>query len=612
MVYILLAVFFAAFAIVGPRLAPQAIGGSGRAVVRALAILLAIVCVAETSFVRIPGDSVGVVRKLFGTHSLPEGHIIATQGETGYQARIIPPGAFRVAPFINVLNAIEVLPIVRIPQGFYGRVVARDGASLPSGQIMADEWPDTAFEAYLSAESFMAGPPGARAGQKGLQASVLKPGVYPLNLALFDVKIGYQPNGRDITNAHDDVYDIGGYHQEDTPLDTSITKVPSGFVGVVRSTISRPGVDCTPVLANTHEGGLEAKLVPRGCAGIWNVTLPPGDYYLNRDAFDVTLVDTRVQTLEFKGGYTRRYIDLKVDQKGALSQSERTEQAGFDPNASSDRAVGLKVEGWEVAQELRAVLQIRPENAPIIVASVGTLSEVEKRIMIPAIRSHVRNVAGGQVAIVERTDTGEARTVTRPTHVLDLIEQRPALEAAMLRPIAEDGARAGVDVTEIRLGESVIPPELLLARQREQLAQQLKRAYEQEQVAQEQRQSAEQARATADQQDELVSAQIRLQKAQLNEQTRAAEGRAERAFLEQQAAGQTAQAHVLGEASVLDLQKTKMLFDLLAQHPELVSNLKLPNTVVFGSGGLEGPAAILGSALGGGPKVDESTQTTRK
>jgi hypothetical protein len=55
---------------------------------------------------------------------------------------------------------------------------------------------------------------------------------------------------------------------------------------------------------------------------------------------------------------------------------------------------------------------------------------------------------------------------------------------------------------------------------------------------------------------------------------------------------------------VLDLQKTKMLFDLLGQHPELIANLKLPSTVVFGSGGLEGPAAILGSALGTKPAAE--------
>ena len=44
--------------------------------------------------------------------------------------------------------------------------------------------------------------------------------------------------------------------------------------------------------------------------------LLPGAYYLNRHAYDVTLVDTRVQTWEYRGGYRRRIIDLSIDQAG--------------------------------------------------------------------------------------------------------------------------------------------------------------------------------------------------------------------------------------------------------------------------------------------------------
>ena len=249
-------------------------------------------------------------------------------------------------------------------------------------------------------------------------------------------------------------------------------------------------------------------------------------------------------------------------------------------------------------QELRAVVQIQPQFAPIVVAAVGGLDEVEKRIMVPAIRSHVRNVFGGVLTVHDRDLPANAPTITRPTRILDLVEQRPALEAAILAFVSEDGRRAGVDVKEIRLGESVIPPELLLARQREQLAQQLKRAYEQEQTAQTQRQAAEQARATADQQSDLVRAQLDVKRAELGEQKRRADGRAERAYLEEQAAGQTAQVNVLGKDSVLLLQQTKIWAELLAAHPELLANLRLPTTMVFG-GGMEGTAAILGSALSG-------------
>ena len=63
---------------------------------------------------------------------------------------------------------------------------------------------------------------------------------------------------------------------------------------------------------------------PKGCIGIWKEPLLPGAYYLNRHAYDVTLVDTRVQTWEYKGGYTRRSIDLSVDQQGNITQTERT------------------------------------------------------------------------------------------------------------------------------------------------------------------------------------------------------------------------------------------------------------------------------------------------
>lgn len=596
MSYVILAFFFLGLAIalprmthveplarLDPRLAP---------VLSIVAVIASLACVAMTSVVSIPANEVGVVRRLYSFSNLPEGRLIATNGEAGYQAEIIQPGTFRISPFFNVINRVEILPVVVIPTGFYGRIVARDGAPLPEGQIMADVWPDQDFSKFLNAEYFL-----THGGQKGLQLSILKPGVYPVNLALFEIRIGYQANGKDVVVTDDDIYDIHGLRREQTPLQTMITKVPVGFVGVVRSTVQTKGKDCTARTAQTGNDGLTAELVPQGCKGIWNVSLPPNDYYLNRDAYDVTLVDTRLQVLEFKGGFTRRYLDLKVDSKGDFQQFERVQQVPM-PEGAADQAVNTKIEGWEVPQELRALIQVSPENAAIVVAAVGGLQEIERRVIVPAIRSHVRNVFGGTISVADTDATGKKVVTVRPTHILDTIERRPALEEEILKLVQVDGRRAGVDVKEIRLGESAVPPELLLARQREQLAGQLKLAYIQEQSAQEQRQKTEQARATADRQPDLVRAQIGVQTARLDQDRRQAEGRAERLFLEEQAAGQTAQANVLGKDSVLRLQQTKMFFDLLGEHPELVKNLNLPRVMVTGGGnGLEGPAAILGSFL---------------
>ncbi len=581
-------------AIFASRVVPEALAGWRRtgavAGLRFVFGLIALYEILSTSIISIPANQVGAVRKIYGLANIAPGHIIATRGETGYQAEIIPPGTFRISIFFNVLNKVDLLPVVVVPNGFYGRIVASDGDPLLAGQIMADAWPDADQQKFLDAEYFM-----THGGQKGLQLSVLKPGVYPINLALFQIKIGYVVNGRDITANSDDVYDLRGKTVEQSPLDTSITRVPAGSVGVVRSSVQSAGIDCKPRTAKTDEGGLTAELAPQNCKGVWDTSLPPNDYYLNRDAYDVTLVSTRVTTLEFKGGFTRRYIDLKVDARGDFTQSERT--ATFpQPRDAVDSAINTKIEGWEIPQELRAIVQITPENAPIVVAAVGGQEEVDQRIVVPSIRSLVRNVYGGSITAPETSANGAVIQVRRPTRVLDTIENRTVLEQAILERAQIDGRRAGVDIKEIRLGESAIPPELLLARQREQLAGQLRAAYVQEQIAQEQRQKTEQARATADQQRDLVTAQISVQTARLAQDRRQAEGHAERLFLEEQAAGQTAQAEVLGKDNVLRLQELRLTLELLAAHPEIVANLKLPQVYV-GGGGLEGPAAVLGSFL---------------
>ena len=60
--------------------------------VRILGALLLAVALGATSVVMVPANEVGVVRKVYGTRSLPEGRLIATDGETGYQAEIVAPG----------------------------------------------------------------------------------------------------------------------------------------------------------------------------------------------------------------------------------------------------------------------------------------------------------------------------------------------------------------------------------------------------------------------------------------------------------------------------------------------------------------------------------------
>ena len=88
------------------------------------------------------------------------------------------------------------------------------------------------------------------------------------------------------------------------------TSVPAGFVAVIKSNVQqKPDDACQPV-RDERATKLSIPLVPKGCRGVWNEPLLPGTYYLNRRAYEVTLVDTRIQTWQYQGGYARRRINL--------------------------------------------------------------------------------------------------------------------------------------------------------------------------------------------------------------------------------------------------------------------------------------------------------------
>jgi len=531
-----------------------------------------LVLLASTSFVHIAADQVGHLRRVYLADDLPSGRIIALAGQKGPQAEILGPG-FHFRPLLNVLYQVETFPVLEVPEGSYGQITTRDGQPMPEGMFIAPTFPDARIADMLDAAKFLDG-----GGYRGPQETVLKPGAYRLNSYLYDVRLGD---------------------------DTRATIIPAGHVGVVKSNVQQPGLNCVEELVRVSQAqhdadALSVPLVPRGCIGLWKEALLPGAYYLNRHAYDVTLVDTRVQTWEYKGGFTRRVIDLSIDQQGNLKQTERSTQEPI-PVSAVDGAVFVKVEGWDIPQELRVLAQVSPENAPVVVGSVGGILEIEHRILTPAIRSIVRNVAGSTIRVPVREGDRVTGYTARPTKVLDLIEHREDIENTIADIIKREARKAGVEVREIRMGEPSIPPELLVSRLRVQLADQLSEAYTRETAAQKTRIETEQARATADEQPRLVQAQIAVQVATQREAERAALGRAERQFLEETARGQRAQAEVLGQDRVAMLQALEKVLTSLEREPQLVQLVGklVPNTVVTsGSSSLEGAAAILGGALG--------------
>jgi SPFH domain/Band 7 family protein len=554
----------ALFVAVAPALVPPGVRSAFTdTALRALGIITIILAVASTSFVNVPVGHVGHLFRVYGGGSLTEGKIVAADGENGPQAEIFTPG-FKARLLVNVLYNVDTnREETNILQGKVGILTAKDGASLRAGQAFADPFPDKLGNRMLDAEVFL-----KNGGQRGPQLTVLTPGTYRLNRFLWDV------------------------------TEVSAKEVKAGFVGVVKSNVHadvdfgtlkahKPDkCDVMPMNKLDDKGKLDAPIVPVGCVGVWDKSLQPGRYYFNPDAFALTEIDTRAQVWTYAGGYRRANISLTVDAKGEIVQN-RTEVDVPKDKDNADVAVFVKMEGWDVPLELRVVAQVSPADASCVVAGVGTLQQVEDRVLTPSIRAITRDVAGGSYEITEAKvdETGKPVlnaegkpifvTVNRPTKVLDLINQRPLIEGEIERRIRPEAQKSCVTIREVRLGEPAIPPELLVAVRREQLATQLARAFIQEKAAQEKRVDSEKAKATADQQFKLVESEINVQRSVQNAQAARNEGQGERDKLTLVSEGQKKQMDVLGSESTVRLRQFELTIETISRfvnaHPEVLT-----------------------------------------
>ena len=557
--------------------------------VRIVFVVIALICLAATSYVHVDSDEIAVLNKIYGTTSLPGEHIIATNGEKGPQAEILTPG-WHPWFLVNVIYQVENKKVVSIPSGKYGFLVAKDGVPLRPDQFLGDAFsPEQELE-MLDAQYFL-----THAGQRGPQTTILTPGIYRLNTYLWDVTI------KDATDVVEGSVGVVKSNVIDSVHFGNLNaEKPSSCEQKTVST-NASGEAVAAIEPKSDEGRLAAILVPVGCIGVWEKALQPGRYYVNEAAYKVTMMSTRVQTWEFKGGYKKRYIDLSLDQAGNLTQTPRSEDIKKPDNAA-DPAVTPFVEGWLVPLELRVLAQVTPDNAPFVVSSVGTLKDIEDNIMVPTIRSIVRNVVGAQ-----------------GRHVLDLADNRAELEHAVEDAIRPEGLRAGIVIKEVKFGDPALPPELLISRLRQQLADQLQVTYQQEQKAQTQRIETEKARATAEQQHQLVEALIGVQVAEQNKNAAKLRGEGQKLELEEVAQGQRAQADVLGQDRVLTITLTQLLLKTIQEKPEVVSLIGklVPQTVVSTGGqsaGLDSAAAIIGALLNssGGATPALTGQSSKK
>ena len=206
----------------------------------------------------VPDDSLGTVTKkfvLFGSNrNLPDGTIIALNGEAGFQSDTLPPGLH--IGFWPWQYTVELVKFLTIAQGSVGVVQACDGVPLTNGRIIAA---DVECNFFQDARAFLSGK-----GERGPQMKVIPPGTYRINPLLFTVEM------------HDAI------------------DVPPGKIGVVEARDGKPlpsgriiamGIDC--------DSFQDAKTFFEkfGERGPQMKVIPPGNYRINPVLFDVQLAN---------------------------------------------------------------------------------------------------------------------------------------------------------------------------------------------------------------------------------------------------------------------------------------------------------------------------------
>ncbi len=405
-----------------------------------------------------------LAHKVEGHQAFQHGELFLTNGgQLGPQIEVILPGRYRIN---TELFSVEVLPATIIEANQVGLTTAKDGAPLPAGELVAASV--AGHNDFQDASAFL-----ASGGQRGPQFDLLKPGTYYINPLMFDVQLD------------------------------EVATVQRGEVAVLVSNVGKEPGDIP------HEerlAGKERYVVPAGFRGIQSEVAGPGVYYLNRWAYIAYIIPTTNLTIDWA-------------EEGLVAQDDDTTPGTRRVQLFNPLAV-ISRDGFEMRVSVKVVIRVRPDQAPLMVAKIGSIENLIDHVVHPMIDSSFRNQASSSEAMSFMQDRADEQAKA---------EARARVELEKYH----------VECVSVLISQIILPQELMEIHTRRVIAAQQQAMFIEQQKAEQERIATENTRAKADKQIELVAAQIGVQ---IADQTKKktiieAEGRARAVQVEGQAEG---------------------------------------------------------------------------
>lgn len=469
-------------------------------------ILVVILCIVFYKYILrfffgmviVPEDRIGLVTKkfvLFGTNKeLPDGRIIATLGEAGFQAKTLAPGLYFWKWFWQYEITMEAFTI--IPEGKIGLILSKDGLEIPTGNILGK---DVECDNFQDASKFL-----SNGGQRGRQTSYITSGSYRINTMLFQVSttdmvriqesmVGIittldglpieagQIAGK-LIDGHNNFQDFdlfiknggnrglqpqvilaGSYNLNPWAIqieETPMTEIPIGFVGVVISYIGQEGHDLTG--ADFKHGNI----VEKGYKGVWLESIGPGKYPINKYVMKVELVPTTNLVLNWA--------------------SARSEAHNLDKNLSTITV--RSKDGFPFNLDVAQIIHVPTTEAPKVIARFGNMVNLVSQVLEPTIGNYFRNSAQDS-DVIAFLSTRKERQESAKAHIKKVLDEY------------------NVNAVDTLIGDIVPPESLMKTLTDRKLAEEQKVTYDTQKKAQETRQGMEKETAIADMQKDIVRAQ---------------------------------------------------------------------------------------------------------
>jgi uncharacterized membrane protein YqiK len=520
--------------------------------------------VSVTKATVIPPGKVGVVTAADGApldagrlHGKAiEGHInfqnaelfISSGGQKGPQVEILTPGTYRILTnSVDVDNNnlvksglfnVRLFDATVIDENVIGLVEALDGAPLDPRDYVAT--PVEGHDNFQDCNEFI-----TRGGQRGPQKDILLPGTYYINPLVFKViresakevkpgevavivsNIGKDP-GEEVRRSMAAKVRERMEREEQEHVEQAAARLDK-LADEQRDVdeIQQDLLSGDPADRRLDEGAHEAYVVPEGYRGIQETVVGPGRYYVNTLAITPIVIPTTNQTVEWTTG---------------------------DASDTFNPFEVISKDGFTMQLEVRVVFRVKPEDAPFMVAKIGSIDKLIQNVMHPLIDSIFRNQASESSAMA---------------YLQNRHEEQERAEARVRAHLL----KYHVDVVNVLICHIHLPAELMKTQTEKILAEQRQNMFDAQREAEEKRIQLEKITAQANNQKDLMAATVGVEIAGKRSEQRKAEADGEAHYILATGKAEAEKVRLMGEAQGVAYHE--QVNALGAQGVALVETLKV-------------------------------------